>query len=318
MLRRLFDGPDQGLDDNLQLLDGMRAPTRADGLSSLVAALGLALDHLNQGLGYDALMALTGAAFTLDLAEGFLAPPDPGLPLVEALETLGHRSTLLASPSLAVVEDCVRAEITAGRPALALGWGTNPTAWALLAGAQGEDVLGYAYEGRGLERRPPSVDLLLLLGDPVPAPPPQDAIRGAIVRALPLLYRSQDQYAQWSRLLEADQPYGPALTHLEHFLAEQLLLSGLIEARDAAAAFFADAFELLAEPAEALEEAAALARCIVTRLEALQVAPEIIEPAGLPEDRDWLDQRRGGLRAIRNLETELISALQRLVTEDVD
>lgn len=318
MLRRLFDGPDQGLGDNLQLLGGLRAPTRADGRSSLVAALSLALNHLEQSLSYDLLMAVTGAAFTLDLTDGFLPPPDPALPVVTALEVLGHRATLLTSPAPAVVEDCVRAEITAGRPALALGWGTNPTAWALLAGAQGDDVIGYAYEGRGLDRRPPQLDLLLLLGDPAPAAPPEELVSRALTRALPLLRHSQMQYAHWSRLLEADQPYGSALTHLERFLAEQLLLSILIEARDAAAAFLADASELLDDPTEALEEAAALAQRIVTRLEALQIAPEIIEPAGLPDDRDWLDQRRDDLGDIRDLEAELISALERVVIEDVD
>ncbi|MEN6641258.1 MAG: hypothetical protein ABFE08_02295 [Armatimonadia bacterium] len=318
MLRRLFDGPDQGLNDNLQLLDGLRAPTRADGRSSLVAALCLALNHLKQTVTYDALMAVTGAAFTLDLTDGFLPSLDPSLPLVEALEALGHRSTLLVSPTPAVVEDCVRAEITAGRPVLALGWGANPTAWSLLAGAQGEDLLGYAYEGRRLDRHPPQVDLLLLLGDPAPGSPPDALALATLVRALPLLHHAQVQYAHWSGILAAEEPYGPPLTRLERFLAEQLLLSGLIEARDAAAAFLADTSELVQHATEPLEETAALAQRIVTRLEALQVAPEIIEPAGLPEDRDWLDQRRDDLGDIRDLEAELIHALERVVIEDVD
>lgn len=318
MLRRLFDGPDQGLGDDLRVLDGLRAPTRADGRSSLVAALCLALNHLDQCVTYDDLMAVTGAAFSLEVTEAFIPPANPSLPLLEALRSLGHRSTLLATPTPAVAADCVGGEISAGRPALGLGWGSNPTAWALLAGVQGEDLLGYAYEGRRLERRTPQMDVLLLLGDPLPASEPEALVLSALRRALPLLGQAQAGYEQWAVLLAAELPYGPPLTRLERFVAEQLMLSGVIEARDAARSFLSAAAELLPYAGEGLEEAAALAGQIVLRLESLQVAPEMMEPAGLAEDEVWLQQRCQSIDEVRELEAELIHALKPVVTEDVD
>lgn len=168
MRRRLFDGPDQGLGEPLDFLEGVRAPDRGRGSFSLVAALQSALGGAGCDVSYGDLMGRTGVAFMLFMAPEFPASLVPGESVthaVAALRELGSDAQLREEPPPEETRAAVAAEVGAGRPALALDWGSHPTEWSVLVGVRGAELLGYACGGSRLENRPPRVARLLLLGD---------------------------------------------------------------------------------------------------------------------------------------------------------
>lgn len=314
MPRRLFDGPDQGLGEEVHLLQGLRPPTRGQGRCSLAVCLRLAIGYVGVARAegaptYGWIMALLGLAFDLKVGESF----DPGVlwcgpepDVLEALAALGRDGAHVDEPTPAEARVLVCGEIIAGRPSVVCGWGSNPREKALICGVQGQDLLGYAYDGRALERHPARVATLTTLGEPVEAAATEEVVQEVLDGAVDRLQDSDDQYRRWVRLLSSEEPYGPPLGWLDRFLGEQYLLANLIDARDAAREFFGEAAEFVAlDDAEALEQAAATTEQVVTLLEALLVEPELVQPAGLADDPQWLEERRRKVEAARAREKDL-------------
>ena len=315
MRRRLFDGPDQGLGEEALLLPDAAAPTRDRGCLSLMVALQVALEAMGQRCSYPQLMSQSGAGFMLKMAEGF----DPSLAregreahVVEALRELGREARLLDEPSPPqALEEC-REGLRAGRPLLALGWGSNSSEWSVVVGFEGKDVLGHPCGGTGRpERHPPSFSRLLILGTPTEPLSAQGTLHAAIARAVPILEANQSQYATWLELLRAEEPYGPPLTRLELFSREQWLSECLLDARDAVARFLAERAEETED--EALRGAAAISARLADQAETLLVAPDLVQRAHLPEDDDWRQQRRELIAALRDTERELHDLLRRML-----
>jgi hypothetical protein len=344
MRRRLFDGLDQGLGEELQVIEGLSAPTRQQGFCSLAVTLQLALntsrgatfqDRLpEEPITYHELMARLGAAFMLRLAPNF----SPNLPLqdreihaVQALRELGHQPELLEQPTPDQTFAAIHRESAAGRPVCALGWGSNPSEWSLIGGLQATDLLGHPFGGTGkLERKSPAVTRLLLLGEPSSAPNPASSVGprtsasaglvprrpsfwpATISRAVASLRSNVPHYRQWLALLDQPEPYGPAPGQMERFLGEQRLSEALADARDAAAQFLSASVPSV--PAEAEEEfakAADVAERLAEKAEKLLVPPDAIQRAHLTEDVDWRHDRQGLLRAMMDLEEKLAQLLRR-------
>ncbi|MHB8995720.1 MAG: hypothetical protein ACYC63_10750 [Armatimonadota bacterium] len=325
MRRRLFDGLDQGLGEEIQVIEGFPAPTRQRGFCSLAVTLQLALeasrgaifqDRLPQeAVTYPELMARTGAAFMLHFANDF----SPDLPLqgreahvVQALQELGFQAELLEQPTPDAALATVRREIAAGRPACALGWGSNPTEWSLLAGFQASDLLGHSFGGTGkLERKPPTLLRLLSIGERTSASAGLAPFR-VVSRAVTILHANAPHYQQWLNLLDQPEPYGPPIGQLERFLGEQRLSEALADARDAAARFLsASLSEFSVEAEDELAQAADVAERLAEMAETLLVPPEVIQRAHLPEDLDWRHDRRALLRVMMELEQNLARLLRR-------
>jgi hypothetical protein len=321
MRRRLFDGLDQGLGEEVQALEGLPAPTRQRGFCSLAVTLQLALQAAGHPVPYHELMARTGAAFMLRFAPDF----SPDLPLqgreahvVQALQELGWQGELLEHPTPPAALDMIRREIAAHRPACALGWGSNPTEWSLIAGLQANDLLGHPFGGTGkLERKPPTTIRLLALGELssvgrglVPRrPSPWPA---TISRAVTLLRANCPHYQRWLDLLDQPEPYGPPLGQLERFLGEQRLSEALADARDAAAQFLsASLSEFPVEAEDEIAQAADVAERLAEKTEKLLVPPDVIQRAHLPEDLDWRHDRQALLRGMMELEERLARLLRR-------
>lgn len=317
MRRRLFDGPDQGLGEEVHLIEGVRAPNRDRGCCSLMVALEAALAAMGQGLSYPDLMGQSGAGFMLRIEQGFAATPAQAgreAQVVEALRELGRQARLLPHPEAATALQECREQTRANRPLLALGWGSNPGEWSVIVGFQGEDLLGHPFGGTGRpERHPPVVGSLLLLDETIAPLSRAETLAHAIARALPLLQANQLQYAAWLSLLEADEPYGPALTQLELFSREQWLSACLVDARDAAARFLLQHSED-DENHHLLEQAANVAERLAEQAEELVVPPDAVQRAHLPQDLDWRQQRREIIGHLRNLERELHELLRRAVS----
>lgn len=309
-------------------MEGLPAPNRQRGFCSLAVTLRMALEAVGQPVSYPELMARTGAAFMLRFARDF----SPGLPLlsreahvVQALRELGWQAELLEQPTPDVAFATVRREIAAGRPACALGWGSNPTEWSLLAGFQASDLLGHSFGGTGkLERKPPTALLLLTLGEPASSAGPRTSASAGliprrsspwpatIVRAVTILRANAPHYQQWLALLDQPEPYGPPLGQLERFLGEQRLSEALADARDAAALFLcASLSEFPGEAEGELAQAAAVAERLAEMAEKLLVPPEVIQRAHLPEDLDWRHDRQALLRDMMELEQKLARLLRR-------
>lgn len=159
----------------------------------------------------------------------------------------------------------------------------------------------------------PGVQDQRLLIDPLPAPgPAAGAPTAALRRALSALQAARPRYDLWRALLEAAEPYGPALGRMERFVREQWLSNCLVEARDAAAGFLAAAVDRYPEEvAEALESAAEHAAQLATLAEDLLVPPDAIHRAHLPEDLDWRQRRRDLLATLAAAEDQLRVLLRR-------
>ena len=130
MRRRLFDGPDQGLGEEIHLLERLGPPTAPGGCSSLAVCLQEALEACGMVVGYGQVMGQTGAAFMLRVAEGYpasLALEGRDEHATQALREWGREGQLLTAPDPAAAFALCKAEVIAGRPVLALGWGSNPS-----------------------------------------------------------------------------------------------------------------------------------------------------------------------------------------------
>ena len=320
MRRRLFDGPDQGLGEELHLLETVPAPGREGGACSLAACLQVALRAAGQPTTYAQLMGQSGAAFMLRVAEGF--PGDLALAgreeyVAPALLELGRQAALTHDPDAPTTFDLCRSETMAGRPALARGWGSNPAEWAVIVGVQGTDLLGHCLGGGGRrERHAPVLTSLLTLGEAVAPLPAPDLVRVALVRAHALLQSAVAQYDVWLALLQSPEPYGPPLSRTQAFLGEQWLSACLADAREAAARYLASLTETASEDfAEALSPAADCAERLAEEAERLLVPPDAIHRAHLPEDLDWRQRRCETLSALRALELKLQDHLRRALRE---
>lgn len=312
MRRRLFDGPDQGLGEALHLIEGVQGHNRDRGCCSLMVALEVALTVMGQPRSYPRLMGQSGAGFMLKVGPEFdtgSAQQGREAHVVEALAELGITARLLVAPEPGTVLQESREHAQANRPLLALGWGSNPLEWAVVAGFQGEDLLGHPFGGTGRpQRQGPVVSKLLILDGTTEPLSDHAAIGEALTRAVALLQANQSQYATWLSLLEADEPYGSPLTRLELFSREQWLSACLVDARDAAARFLAERAEEADD--ELLAQAANTAARLAEQAEKLLVPPDAVQRAHLPEDLDWRQQRLAILKTMRDSERDLQDQLR--------
>lgn len=316
MRRRLFDGLDQGLGEELHLLEGLLPPTGAVSASSLIVCLQSALRHSGHMLSYAWLMGLTGAAWELRLLPEFAA--DASLAgheqyLLETLHDFGYAARLLVAPDPSSAYATVKAEVMAQRPCLGLGWGSTPSEWSLLTGVQGQDVLGYAYGSVSShpQRRTPDLRELLLLGSGCEPAPLKQMVLRAWDRAASRLEEAQAGYRAWAAKLAGSEPYGLQPGRLSRVLAEQTLVARIVDARDAGQEFLREAVTEFAEDVvEGLKQAADVLSRATDQLESLLVSPDVIRTGHLPDDLDWLVRRRETLEVIRETEHEALTVLQ--------
>jgi hypothetical protein len=298
MAKRLFDGLDRGLGEEILVLEGLPETGGAAAYCPLCEALRQALRLLGREVSYERLMGLTGAAFMLPPGEG----PGAERYLAEALAGLGvsARREESAGPEAALAQ--CRAELRAGRPVLAEG-GQND--WAVIVGLRGHDLLGIVPGSEApLERQAPEMRALWLLAAPDELPPPEETDEAALRRGVELLAENEARWEAWQERLAAAEPYGPEIGRRERFVAEQLLCAGLVEARDAAAQFLAEMAEGAEEDVgEKLVRAAQEAERLADLLEQLLAPPEVMEGARAAEDEVWLEARRERLAEARRQET---------------
>ncbi len=249
-------------DSGRKLLAGVPAPMRGQARSHwLIQALEIALAFVGAPLDYDTLMGLSGLAFR--------TPPWPGDPeptLEECIEAVDALNRSLAGGVNIATDaqpeewlELVAGEIDAGRPCVAIGWGSVPEDWSVIAGYDRtrESVAGHCrLEGArdGYEIWPATLEALVTVAaDPRIAH--EDAPRAAI-RAANAIWEESGaaRYEAWiSEMLAADgEP------ELSHERAVQLLA----DSRSAAAGFVARVAarddtvrgEWLAETAATLDE----------------------------------------------------------------
>jgi hypothetical protein len=124
-------------DSGRKLLPDVHAPVRGQARShGLIQALEIALAFVEAPLDYDTLMGLSTLAFR--------TPPWPENPeptLAECIQAVDALNNALTGgvtvTSDALPEqwlDLVVAEIDAGRPCVAIGWGSVPEDWSVIAG----------------------------------------------------------------------------------------------------------------------------------------------------------------------------------------
>lgn len=326
MRKRLFDGLDDGLGDELIVLEGLPAADERPAYCSLCRALEAALGLLGRPEPGHRLMALTGAAFMMPIGEGLNASwADPSLQpyltvnwdatllqrnLAYALDGLGLKADSAGQPDEAETLGLCRLELQAGRPVLAEGWGTD---WAVIVGIKGRDLLGHVPGSRRpLEQHPPQVQSLLLLS-PADEPTPRSiADREVLGEAWGLLNDGLQGWRHWQEALSEDEPYGPETGRLERFYSEQFLVGCLVEARDAAAQFLRDlAGQLDYDVAEAVAEAADQADLLVSLLEQLLAPPEVSQAMEFAQDPAWIERRRETLGEAALLDDRLEQAIEK-------
>ncbi|MCE5241219.1 hypothetical protein LLH23_22365 [bacterium] len=310
MRKRLFDGLDQGLGEEIVLLEGLPPVAPPEATCDFCQALHEALGLLGREVSLARVMGLTGAAFMTPWGEGMVASWSAARVdryLSEALAALGLRARREQSPVEEALALC-REPLRAGQPVLARG---PDDGWATVVGLKGEELLGRVPgSGRPYERLTPPVQELILC-DEAEAPPPLLAANlQALARADVLLGEAEEAWLQWREALAEPAPYGAGAGRLERFLAEQHLTACVVEARDAAHVFLAEtAAATDYDLAEALDTAAEAADIAVSLAETLLAAPDAIALAHLPEDESWLDRRREQLGALSRCDERLRSAI---------
>lgn len=311
MPKRLFDGLDQGLGEEILLLDNLPPPDRQQVYCGLCWSLGRALTLVGRRAPYARLMGLTGAAFMVPLHEGLAldwASAKVDRYLLEALAGLGVSARRQEGLSETEARAACREELQGGRPLLAEGWETD---WAVIVGLKGDELLGQGSgSSRQFERHPPRVRALIAFtveGEALPAP---EAGLQALARARPLLAESREQWSRWQELLEAAEPYGPEPDRRHRFAAEQVLSAAVVEARDAASQFLTELAEQTDfDLADALTHAAHMADQVAGVLEQLLVSPEVVGLAHLPDDPAWLERRRDLLTEVGEYDERLGDAI---------
>lgn len=325
MRRRLFDGLDDGLGEELIVLEDLPGADERPAYCGLCRALQVALGLLGRPVPFHRLMASTGAAFMMPIGEGLMASwKDPSLQpyltvnwdatdlqrnTAYALDELGLEAQSVGQPDELEARGLCRLELQAKRPVLAEGWVGD---WAVVVGIKGRELLGHVPGSkRQLEQHAPAVHSLLLL-KPVREPAGGLAADLDVLdEAWQILYAGLEQWTRWQQSLEDEEPYGTGAGVLERFYHEQHLVGCLVEARDAAAQFLREvADQLDYEAAEAVAHAADLADRQVELLEQLLAPPEVSQAAHLAHDAAWLDRRREMLGQAARQDEELADAIE--------
>ncbi len=318
MPRRLFDGLDDGLDEEILLLDNLTPPGASGARCSLYWALARALQLSGENASYARLMGLGGAAFMLPLGPDLTvdwAAADVERHLPEVFETLDSWAAHEEQPWEPVLLSLCQEELRAQR---ALAGQEADGGWLAIVGLKGRELLVQRPDSRQpYERLAPQLEALISLGEPVapPAGPPSelrvlaDGLE-ALWRAMELLRESQEHWEAWGRGLGTDEPYGPEREQLARFMNEQQLIATVIEARECAALFLEElASQTDFEFAEALDAAAGAAWNVTTALEQLVASPEVIQVAHGPEDDAWVERHRDALAGVSQGDDRLLVAI---------
>jgi hypothetical protein len=311
MRKRLFDGLDQGLGEEILLLENLPPPDGRGACCSLYWALERVLRLTGQDVTYARLMGLAGTAFMVPLGPGLTADWEQGGALrymPDVFDALDPWAAHEEQPWEPVPLSLCREELLAQRPLAAQD---ADGTWLAIVGVKGQELLVQTPGSeQPYQRHSLQVKALISLGDLEPDPPQLEAGVDALRRASALLDESQEQWLTWRRALGMDDPYGPEPGQLERFLGEQHLVACVIEARDCAAQFLADmAGQTDFELAEALQAAAQAAEEVVTLLEQLIVSVEVLQVARVLEDGAWLDRRRDVLEEVGRRDERLNAAI---------
>lgn len=310
MAKRLsFDGYDGSKPVALPGIDApVRGPARAN---SLARVLEIALQHAGLRLGYDAIMGLSGLAFsTPPWPDASTVPTVEAIAALEALsERLGGCIEIKSGETLSsdAVLDAVAASVDAGRPCIALGWGSDKDHWSIIAGydrGKGRLIGHCLLDGprSQYESWPPTGDVVAAIAH---EPPPRgpEAVREAL-RAGARRWKQSgaSRYRDWiaeMRLL-ADPPGG----------SHERVVELLADARTAAAEFAEQVAGYEAEtPAAWLARAAELWREVVALLEArgAPFSEKAVESVATGAARaDWADL----LESAAALEAKAASAVR--------
>ncbi|MFP4250310.1 MAG: hypothetical protein ACLFU7_11670 [Armatimonadota bacterium] len=317
MARRLsFDGYDGS---KPVALPDVNAPLHGDGRAcSLARVLEIALAHVGRPLRYDAIMGLCGLAFRTPPW-----PDRPSLTVAESRDTVHALSGALgdcmrflggeSKPAEGEVLDAVAASVDAGRPCMALGWGSDKDHWSIIAGYDRgkEHLIGHCLleaPRQQYESWPPPVEMLVTItADPRPRGPE------AVTEALQAGAKRWDdesaaRYEAWMREMRAlDDVPGVAHEQAVEFLAD---------ARAAAAGFAEQVAEREREVTAAwLMRAAEQWRELVRLLEArgMPHSLEALMALETPEGReDWARM----LEAAARLEEAAATSVRRASTVD--
>ena len=280
--------------------------------------LEIVMARSGRGLDYDALMSLSGLAFR---TPPWPEAPDPDtrewLAAAERLDAALEGQFAVAGADGPVPGDevlrLVAAEVDAGRPCAALGWGSVKDEWSVIAGYDlrrgvlaGHCLLAEPREA--YETWPPALQVLVTVdGGSAVAP-------GAALAVIDAAHRAWDEagrgrYAAWlARIRELAEAPGA-----DHERAAQLLA----DSRAAGAAFI----EALAAGDDSvrgrwLDRAGAKLHELVDALEARGGAPGSAEALALladpPGRADWTER----LQRMAQLEEDVATALRRSLTAD--
>ena len=299
-------------DSGRKLLAGVPAPIRGQARShGLIQALEIALAFVEAPMDYDTLMGLSTLAFR--------TPPWPGDPeptLEECIEAVDALNSALAGGVNIATEarpeewlELVAGEIDAGRPCVAIGWGSVPEDWSVIAGYDRtrESAVGHCrLEGArdAYEIWPATLEALVTVAAS-PRIADEDTPRAAI-RAADAIWEKSGaaRYRTWlSEMLAADEE-----PELSHERAVQLLA----DSRSAAAGFVARVAagddtvrgEWFAEAAANLDE-------LVELIEGRGGPPFSHEAVAALTDRDGRERWAARLERALKLEHKIAKGLRR-------
>ena len=288
MARRLKIGDSSGKAP--RAIPGVPAPLSSAGRAhSLAQTLEIALDVMNLTLGYEAVMGLSGLAWR--------TPPWPKDPTLSCEEAVAAAESLGAAlggsirlirgddgPSPMEAYALVQAAVDAGRPSVALGWGSVKDEWSIVCGydPSKERLLGHCLLDEPREQYeswPPEFALLLTLTS-TPRPSGRDAIdRSLRAASQRLSTEGASSLRECARELRESEEV-PSFTH-------EVAIELLADARSSAAGFAEQVAHHSGEIAAAwLMQAANLWRSEV----------ELIESRGAPHTPEalaWLETREG-------------------------
>lgn len=314
MPRRLFDDDEPPPGQERLLLPDTPSLVAEQGRCALGVCLAAALRLVGHEVTYERLLGLLGAAFTLRVEAGFgaeLTVVDRWRSAVPVLRALGFAAELHCGPEPEETLALAQAELQAGRPLLAMGWGAYPLDWTLLVGRQGHQLLG-RWPGSGTAPRaaPWITGLLVVLGGTTAPADERRMVHAALEQAQTHLQASSEHYERWEAILVREAPYGTPLQRRDQMAGEQWLVQCLVEARAAGAEFLRSSGALFAEEAEELlTEAGDGLEVVADELEALLTTPDTPGHPQLADDEEWLEARRDALRRAARREAEVAVGL---------